>query len=114
MTIEEIKELLEIFNESGIGEMELQRGENRLRLKRAGMNQEIVMPAPTPVVVTAALPAATVAEVSHPPATAVASHKAAEPDSSHVLVKSPIVGTYYESPAPGAASFVRVGDTVEP
>jgi acetyl-CoA carboxylase biotin carboxyl carrier protein len=117
MTIEEIKELLEIFNESGIGEMELQRGENRLRLKRAGMNSEIVMPAPAPVVVTTApavLPAAPVAETVHPAASAVASPKAPEPDSGHVLVKSPIVGTYYESPAPGAASFVRVGDTVEP
>jgi acetyl-CoA carboxylase biotin carboxyl carrier protein len=117
MTIEEIKELLEIFNESGIGEMELQRGENRLRLKRAGMSQEIVMPAAAPVMLTAApaaLPAAPAAEVSHPAATASASPKAPESDSGHVLVKSPIVGTYYESPAPGAASFVRVGDAVEP
>ena len=40
--------------------------------------------------------------------------RASEADSGHVLVKSPIVGTYYESPAPDAPSFVRVGDTVEP
>jgi acetyl-CoA carboxylase biotin carboxyl carrier protein len=40
--------------------------------------------------------------------------KASDSDSSHVLVKSPIVGTYYESPSPDAPSFVRVGDSVEP
>ncbi len=119
MTIEEIKELLEIFNESGIGEMELQRGENRLRLKRAGMSQEIVVPPAQPVVVTAAPPAPMIqaspaAETPHAAAAATATAKAPEIDSGHVLVKSPIVGTYYEAPAPGAASFVKVGDAVEP
>ncbi len=117
MTIEEIKELLEIFKESGIGEMELQRGENRLRLKRAGMNQEIVVPQTAPVVVTAAPAAPTIAaaaEAPHPAPAAPMTPRAPEADSGHVLVKSPIVGTYYEAPAPGAASFVKVGDAVEP
>ncbi len=119
MTIEEIKELLEIFKDSGLGEMELQRGDNRLRLKRAGMSQEFVMPAAAPVITAAplaiapaAVPEAAAAHAATPTSTSTA--RPPEPDSGHVLVKSPIVGTYYEAPAPGAASFVKVGDSVEP
>ena len=114
MTIEEIKELLEIFTESGIAEMELQRGENRLRLRRAPKTHDFLVPATVPMMATAPstaeLPAAQPAPV---PAQNVVP-KAPEPDSSHVHVKSPIVGTYYDAPAPGAAPFVKVGDAVEP
>jgi acetyl-CoA carboxylase biotin carboxyl carrier protein len=124
MTIEEIKELLQIFNESGVAELELQRGENRLRLRRAGTTQEFVvgtpavapgMPVPLmthPVAAPPPLPETTQAPANSP--TASSTPRAPEADSGHVLVKSPIVGTYYESPAPDAPSFVRVGDTVEP
>jgi acetyl-CoA carboxylase biotin carboxyl carrier protein len=99
MTIDEIKELLQVFKESGVEEMEVQRGANRLRLRRAGVSQEYVVPAPAP----------------HPPShIAAAAPKAPEADSGHVLVKSPIVGTYYEAPSPDAPAFVKVGDAVEP
>jgi len=114
MTIEEIKELLQIFNESGVAELELQRGDNRLRIRRAGTNQDIVVPFASPAVNTAPAPPV-LTPASAPAASAPAiTPKAPEPDSGHVLVKSPIVGTYYESPAPGSASFVKVGDSVEP
>jgi acetyl-CoA carboxylase biotin carboxyl carrier protein len=111
MTIDEIKELLQIFNESGVAEFELQRGENRLRLRRAGVAHDYLVSAPGPMPGSAApvpYPANTAAH------TAAATPKAPEADSGHVLVKSPIVGTYYESPSPGTATFVRVGDAVEP
>ncbi len=111
MTIEEIKELLEIFNESGIAEMELQRGENRLRLRRAPKTQEIVVPAAVSMT-HAHAPSAP--EPSHAALAASAAAKAPEPESGDVLVKSPIVGTYYDAPAPGAAPFVKIGDAVEP
>jgi acetyl-CoA carboxylase biotin carboxyl carrier protein len=114
MTIEEIKELLQLFNESGVAELELQRGDSRLRIRRSGTNQEIVMPVAAPVL--AAVPAPAPA-ASAPAAPAVPTHvttKAPEPDSGHELVKSPIVGTYYDAPAPGAPPFVKVGDPVEP
>ena len=96
MTNEEIKELLQIFKESDVAEMEVQRGTNRLRLRRAVAVQEYVAPAPAPAV-AATSPA-----------------RSASADANHILVKSPIVGTYYDAPAPGAASFVKVGDPVEP
>jgi len=115
MTIDEIKELLEVFNDSGVAEMEVQRGDNRLRLRRSCINQDYVLPmtsampgqpqqAPLPVQVQA----------SGQTATATATPKVSEHDANHVLVKSPIVGTYYDAPSPGAPSFVRVGDSVEP
>ena len=106
MTNQEIKELLQIFEESGVAEMEVQRGENRLRLRRAPTTQELQVPvaaAPSPAPAHAPTPA---------PAAAPA--KAAPADANHTLVKSPIVGTYYDAPSPGAAPFVKIGDTVEP
>jgi len=106
MTIDEIKELLQIFNESGVGELEVQRGEDRIRIKRAGANKEyIVAPAAVPQ------PAAAAPSITAPSATV----RSEDPvDNSGVLVKSPIVGTYYDSPSPDAPPFVRVGDSVEP
>ena len=107
MTIDEIKELLQIFNESGVGELEVQRGEDRLRIKRAGMNKEYVM---TPVQQSASPAAAPAPQ----PIAAAAPAPARAPETDGMLVKSPIVGTYYDSPSPDAPSFVRVGDSVEP
>jgi acetyl-CoA carboxylase biotin carboxyl carrier protein len=118
MTIEEIKELLRIFNESGVAEFELQRGDNRLRLRRAGLSQEYVVGTPfaaPPAVAAAGYPlGAAPISTSTPEATATATPRVPEADSGHILVKSPIVGTYYDAPAPGAQSFVKVGDAVEP
>jgi acetyl-CoA carboxylase biotin carboxyl carrier protein len=128
MTIEEIKELLQIFNESGVAEMEVQRGDNRLRIRRAGTMQEYLMPAPVPQGMSAAPVAyapqaggASTSQGASPgsnqgsnPGASQSTAKAPEADSGQVLVKSPIVGTYYDAPAPDSPSFVRVGDRVEP
>ena len=106
MTNKEIKELLQIFEESGVAEMEVQRGENRLRLRRAPTTQELQVP------VAAAPPSAPAPATA--PAPAAAPAKAAPADANHTLVKSPIVGTYYDAPSPGAPPFVKIGDAVEP
>ena len=107
MTIDEIKELLQIFNESGVGELEVQRGDDRLRIKRAVSNKEyIAMPAPAPQL-AASSPAP-------PPVSAPAAAPARATEADGMLVKSPIVGTYYDSPSPEAPPFVKVGDSVEP
>jgi len=102
MTMDEIKELLDLFNASGVGELEIEREGARIRIRKAGQPMEY------------AVPAASV----QPPETAVPlpppePPKPAEPDSGQVLVKSPIVGTYYDAPSPGAAPFVTVGQAVE-
>jgi acetyl-CoA carboxylase biotin carboxyl carrier protein len=99
MTNDDIKELIQIFHASGVAEMEVQRGEDRLRLRRGPTAQELVVPAAAHAPV-------------HAPAPAAAKPSAADPN--HAIVKSPIVGTYYDAPSPGAATFVKVGDMVEP
>jgi acetyl-CoA carboxylase biotin carboxyl carrier protein len=121
MTIEEIKELLKLFNDSGVAELELQRGDDRLRLRRAGVNQEyVVLPSgagPVPGLAgPSAYPQTVPAGVAGVAGGGVAPAAPKPPDveSGHVLVKSPIVGTYYDAPSPDAAPFVRVGDAVEP
>ena len=116
MTNDEIKQLLQIFHESGIAEMEVQRGENRLRLRRAGSSHEYVTPAPGPAPISSGHSSAPAASggSAHAPAVVLTKPAVAGPESGEVLVKSPIVGTYYDAPSPGAAPFVKVGDAVEP
>ena len=113
MTIDEIRELLRLFNESGVGELELQRGENRLRIRRfEGERQPaftMISPSATPAAPEAAPPAPAAT-----PASAPAPAPAPEPEPTTILVKSPIVGTFYESSSPDAPPFVKVGDAVEP
>jgi acetyl-CoA carboxylase biotin carboxyl carrier protein len=104
MTIGEIKELLDLFNASGVGELEIEREGVRIRIRKAGQVPEYVVSAGPAQNIPPQEPA-----VPLEPATSVK-----EPDSSQVLVKSPIVGTYYDAPSPGAAPFVTVGDAVEP
>jgi len=114
MTIEEIRELIKVVTETGISELEVQRGENRVRIRRTPeVNaHNLVLPAQP----AAAPPPAAVQPPPPPPAPAPAAPESTEPveDASLVLVKSPIVGTFYEAPAPGAPPFVQVGDTVRP
>ena len=121
MTIEEIKEILAIFNESGVAELEVQRGDNRVRIRRSfGLTQDVMVPA-FPHQVLAAPPAAPAAAAPHhihldpPTAAASAPMAAGRPvvDENCEMVKSPIVGTFYECPSPGSAAFVKVGDHVE-
>ena len=105
MTIEEIRELLELFNSSGVGELELERDGVRIRIRKSGHAPESLV---SPASGTAPQPAAVEVAPSAPPTVA------APADSGHILVKSPIVGTYYDAPSPGAAPFVNVGYAVEP
>ncbi len=112
MTVDEIRELIQLASETGIAELEVQRGENRVRIRRASFAtpQEIIL---SPQAYAAAPPAPAA------PPTPAAKEKEKErgekpPDANLVLVKSPIVGTFYESPSPGAPAFVRVGERVQP
>jgi len=105
MTIEEIRELIAVVNESGIAELEVQRGENRVRIRRTQREARIVAGGIEAHAVTT--PATLPAGSTPTPAPAAAS-------DGEMLVKSPIVGTFYESSSPGSAPFVRVGETVQP
>ena len=115
MTLDEIRELIELLTETGIAELEVQRGEDRVRIRRAGAGgQEIlVVPHGGPMPVAAAAPAPGAAAATHAaPLPAVEARE--KPDPNVVLVKAPIVGTFYESPSPADPPFVRIGERVQP
>jgi len=115
MTVDEIRELINLATETGIAELEVQRGDNRVRIRRSiGGNQELVF-APQ-MAVPRAEPAAVAAAASASPPPAPAKEEPKEPraDPNLLLVRSPIVGTFYEGSAPGAPPFVRVGERVQP
>ncbi|MDZ7640354.1 MAG: acetyl-CoA carboxylase biotin carboxyl carrier protein [Bryobacterales bacterium] len=106
MNLEEIKQLIDLANESGVAEIEVQRGENRVRIRRAVAGvQDHAIPMENSAPAVAAPSAA--------PAASPAGNPAAE-DPNLITVKSPIVGTYYSSAAPGSAPFASVGDAVKP
>ena len=111
MTIEEIREILALFNESGVAEMEVQRADNRVRLKRASLVQEYVMPQ-APQAMYAAHPAPLPYSVSSGAAAAAPAREPVEAEGSFELVKSPIVGTFFESSSPSSAPFIKIGDRV--
>lgn len=109
MTIDEIKELIHVVHDTGIAELEVQRGDNRVRIRVAAANQELVVPATA----TAAPPLGNI-----PPAasseTSASGQTETKEDERDTIVKSPIVGTYYDAPGPGEPPFVKPGDRVEP
>jgi acetyl-CoA carboxylase biotin carboxyl carrier protein len=117
MTIEEIKELLQLFNASGVGELEVERDDFRIRISRAASSQEhVVSVSPSAAAPLAAghITASQAAHAAPMAASGAAPAPQPEADADQVLVKSPIVGTFYETPSPGAPPFVKVGDSVAP
>jgi acetyl-CoA carboxylase biotin carboxyl carrier protein len=115
MNQKELRDLIEFLKEQDIYEFELERGDFKVRIKRAGEHTPPVemryvhaapAPVPHPAPVEHAAPTAAVPHAAPGPAAA-----RAEEEGLH-QVRSPIVGTYYEAPSPGAPPFVKVGDTV--
>ncbi|WP_331346423.1 acetyl-CoA carboxylase biotin carboxyl carrier protein [Cellvibrio sp. UBA7661] len=108
MDIRKIKKLIELLEESNIGELEIKEGEESVRIARnSGTTQYFNAPAPA-----FAAPAAPAAPMAAPAATPAAAPAAAPVVSGHV-VKSPMVGTFYRSPSPGSPSFIEVGKHVK-
>jgi acetyl-CoA carboxylase biotin carboxyl carrier protein len=109
MNLKELKELIAFLIEKDIAEFELERGDVKIKIKRAG-EHTVVQARPELSYVAVTAPQA------GPPAVAAASPPAPVelvPAEDLHIVKSPIVGTFYEAPSPGAPPFVKVGDTVE-
>ena len=114
MNLKELKELIEFLIEKDIAEFELERGDVKVRIKRAG-EQTVVHQHGDPrfFAVPAAPPPGP--ELGAAPAVAAPAAAPPEPKPEEGLhaVKSPIVGTFYEAPSPGAPAFVKAGDSVE-
>ena len=103
MDLRKLKKLIDLVQESGIGELEITEGEEKVRISRMGPGAPAVMATPTPM---AMVPATGPASSSAP-----AAPEAPPAPTGHTL-KSPMVGTFYRSPSPGAPSFVEVGQAV--
>ena len=105
--IEDLKQLIELLQQHQVAEFDLDRGDLKLRLKFTQPESASAVVADLTRLLASAPPAVAQA------ASAVTPASAPSPEAGLHLVKSPIVGTFYASPSPGAAAFVNPGDRVE-
>ena len=130
MNLKEIKDLIELVNDKGFAEFEIERQGFRLRISRfKESSPQIVQPAPAPIIISSAIPAA--AEIASKgaqrgliEAQSSSSGSSMASDNEDVeaaatqpelhIIKSPIVGTFYNAPSPDSKPFVRVGDHIAP
>ena len=104
MDIRKVKKLIELLEESGIAEIEIQEGEESVRISR--------YPQYAPVAAAPVAPAAIAPVAATEPAAATAADSGNDAIEGHV-VKSPMVGAFYRAPSPGASVFVDVGQSVK-
>ncbi len=116
MNLSQIQELIKFVSKSGVSEVAIEQKDFKITIKAQetkGRVQEVIqvaVPAPTPaaIPVAAAAPAAPAA-----PAAAAPAAPAAEPKGNTIEVRSPMIGTFYRSPAPDKPAFVEVGQTIK-
>ena len=107
MDLRKLKTLIDLVSESGISELEVNEGEDRVRIVNAGSQAhtgQVVYANPAPAQVMQSTPATT-------PVAAPATEEA--PAESGFVARSPMVGTFYRAPNPESPDFVKVGDTVK-
>jgi acetyl-CoA carboxylase biotin carboxyl carrier protein len=119
MNQKELKELIEFLIEKDVAEFEMERGDIKVKVKRNLPNQVQYVTASAPQVAPPVAHFPPASTIGHVPAAQTSSavpsavaETALDSDEGLHVVKSPIVGTYYESPSPGAPPFIKVGDTV--
>ncbi len=106
MDIRKVKKLIELLEESAISEIEIKEGEESVRISRANSAPAYVPP-PAPVPLAAPPPV-----VAAPAAAPEAPATEAEIDGT--VINSPMVGTFYASPSPGAPAFIKAGQSIKP
>ena len=109
MDLRKLKTLIDLVSESGISELEVNEGEDRVRIVNAGSPApagQVVYANPAPAQVMQAAPAAA-------PAVAAAPTAEEAPAETGFVARSPMVGTFYRAPNPESPDFVKVGDTVK-
>jgi acetyl-CoA carboxylase biotin carboxyl carrier protein len=116
MNHKEIKELIELLVEKDVAEFEMERGDVKLHIKRGGLGhhapQVVQVAAPAPVLIPSQSPESVLSQGTKAATETPAAPKKDDEAGLHI-VKSPIVGTFYESASPGAPAFVAVGDMVK-
>jgi acetyl-CoA carboxylase biotin carboxyl carrier protein len=111
MDLRKLKKLIDLVESSGIAELEVTEGEEKVRIAMGSSGSREVMVVPAAGALSSHAPAPQAATAGAP-ATANPANEVPTSLGSH-LVKSPMVGTFYRSASPGSKSFVEVGDTVK-
>jgi acetyl-CoA carboxylase biotin carboxyl carrier protein len=118
MELKEIKELIKLVSEAGVSEVEVERGDFKLAIKKTEEKTVVVQQSQPAFVPAAPVAAAPVASSPAAPAVqtermeAVSTTPAA--NANLITVKSPMIGTFYKSPSPDKPAFVQVGDEIKP
>ena len=108
MDLRKLKTLIDLVQQSGIAELEITEGEEKVRISRGMPTAPAVMPQPGTVYMTAPAP-----QAAPEAAPAAPAEPAAAPEPEGHTIKSPMVGTFYRQSAPGAKPFVEVGQAVK-
>ena len=104
MDLRKLKKLIDLVEESGIAELEITEGEEKVRIARVAAGAQ-------PVYMNAPMPAPTIPVPAAAPVVAAPAESAPAEPEGHV-VRSPMVGTFYRAPSPGAKAFAEVGQSV--
>jgi acetyl-CoA carboxylase biotin carboxyl carrier protein len=107
MDLRKLKKLIDLVEQSGIAELEITEGEEKVRISRSGVPPPVGVSVP----VAATAPAVASATAGASAASAAAAEPAVEVPQGHTM-KAPMVGTFYRSSAPGAKPFVEIGQSV--
>ena len=108
MDLRKLKTLIDLVQQSGIAELEITEGEEKVRISRGVPVAPAAVPQPGTVYLTAPTPQAASEAAPAPPA-----EPAAPPEPQGHTIKSPMVGTFYRQSAPGAKPFVELGQAVK-
>ena len=108
MDLRKLKKLIDLVQESGIGEIEITEGEEKVRISRQGPSGPPIMMAAPGMQPMAMMPQQAATGPSAPGPTP----GAAPPEPQGHVLKSPMVGTFYRAPSPGAPAFVEIGQSV--
>lgn len=107
MDLRKVKKLIELLDETGVAEIEIHEGEESVRISK---QSQIISQVPATAI---AAPAPTIAAPAPAAAPELAANTPAQPKANGHMVRSPMVGTFYVSPRPGADPFVQVGQKVK-
>jgi acetyl-CoA carboxylase biotin carboxyl carrier protein len=115
MELKEIKELIKLVSEAGVSEVEVERGDFKIAIKKTDEKTMVVHQTPqvyTQPMVQAAAPVSAPSPVVERVETSAPKAEAA--GSNYITIKSPMIGTYYKSPSPDKPAFLQVGDEITP
>ena len=104
MNLKEIKEIINLMNEHGLTEIEVEKGDQKIKLKKSSISGESAVVEQQPI---AQQP------VAKAPTGEVEKESPKQESKNLIEIKAPLVGTFYRSPSPDAASFVEVGQEIE-